>query len=141
MKNLLNNLSNEEKNRIREQHKGGMSIDTSKFKKLMESKLGNVKPLINEQVTGDTLDGQTIMELIVKSGSIGSSVKLSNGKTYTYTTEDVTTFPQMVYSGWCGPGTYTADQLPQGCSATVTLGTNLRFECDKQGCKKVDDIE
>jgi len=96
---------------------------------------------LKEQVTGDTLDGQTIVELIVKKGSIGSSVKLSNGKTYTYTTEDVTTFPQMVYSGWCGPGTYTADQLPQGCSATVTLGTNLRFECDKQGCKKVDDIE
>lgn len=96
---------------------------------------------LKEQVTGDTLDGQTIVELIVKKGSIGSSVKLSNGKTYTYTTEDVTTFPKMVYSGWCQPGTYTADQLTQGCSATVTLGTNLRFRCDKQGCKKEDDIE
>ena len=49
MKHLLNNLSQEEKNSIREQHFGGKSIDTSKFKKLLESTLGNVKPLINEQ--------------------------------------------------------------------------------------------
>jgi len=49
MKHLLNTLSTEEKNRIREQHDGGMSIDTSKFKKLTESKLGDSKPLINEQ--------------------------------------------------------------------------------------------
>jgi hypothetical protein len=41
MKHLLNNLSNEEKNRIREQYEGGMSVDNSRFKKLMESKLGN----------------------------------------------------------------------------------------------------
>jgi Zn/Cd-binding protein ZinT len=48
MKNLLNNLSSEEKNRIRGQYEGGMSVDTSKFKTLSESKLGNAKPLINE---------------------------------------------------------------------------------------------
>lgn len=49
MKHILNNLSNEEKNRIREQHEGGMSLDTSKFKKLLESTLGDVKPLIMEE--------------------------------------------------------------------------------------------
>ena len=48
MKHLLNNLSSEEKNRIREQYEGGMSVDTSKFKTLLESKLGDSKPLINE---------------------------------------------------------------------------------------------
>ena len=53
MKHLLNNLSNEEKNRIREQYEGGMKIDTSKFKKLLESQLGNSKPLVSEQ--GHTL--------------------------------------------------------------------------------------
>lgn len=53
MKHLLNDLSNEEKNRIREQHEGGIKIDTSKFRKLMESKLGNSKPLVSEQ--GHTL--------------------------------------------------------------------------------------
>lgn len=53
MKHLLNNLSNEEKNRIREQYEGGMKIDASKFKKLIESKLGSSKPLVSEQ--GHTL--------------------------------------------------------------------------------------
>lgn len=48
MKHLLNDLSNEEKNRIREQYEGGMSVDTSKFKKLVETKLGDAKPFLNE---------------------------------------------------------------------------------------------
>ena len=62
MKHLLNNLSNEEKNRIREQYEGGMSVDNSRFKKLMESKLGNVKPLITEEEnTGTT---QTISQML-----------------------------------------------------------------------------
>ena len=46
MKHLLNNLSEEEKNSIREQHEGGMKIDTSRFRTLLESKSGNVKPLV-----------------------------------------------------------------------------------------------
>ena len=49
MKHILKNLTNEEKNRIREQYEGGMSVDTSKFRSLLESKLGDVKPLISEQ--------------------------------------------------------------------------------------------
>ena len=49
MKHILNNLSSEEKNNIREQYEGGMSVDTSKFRSLLESKLGDVKPLISEQ--------------------------------------------------------------------------------------------
>ena len=49
MKHLLNGMPDWEKNSIREQYEGGMSIDASKFKKLMESKLGNVKPLITEE--------------------------------------------------------------------------------------------
>jgi hypothetical protein len=53
MKHLLNNLSEHEKNHIREQHTDKIKIDTSKFRKLMESKLGDVK-LISEQ---DTLGG------------------------------------------------------------------------------------
>jgi hypothetical protein len=49
MKHLLNEMSFEERQSILEQHSGGKSIDTSKFKRLMESKLGDVKPLISEQ--------------------------------------------------------------------------------------------
>lgn len=53
MKHLLNNLSEEEKNSIREQHEGGMKVNTDRFKKLMESKSGNVKPLINEELNNE----------------------------------------------------------------------------------------
>jgi hypothetical protein len=49
MKHLLNDLSQEEKNRILEQHSGGKIIDTSNFKRLLESKLGDSKPLVMEQ--------------------------------------------------------------------------------------------
>ena len=52
MKNLLNNLSEEEKNSIRRQHEGGMKVDTSRFKSLLENKMGNVRPLV-EQYTED----------------------------------------------------------------------------------------
>jgi hypothetical protein len=46
MKHILNNLSNEEKNSIREQHTGGMNVITENFSKLINSKLGDSKPLV-----------------------------------------------------------------------------------------------
>jgi hypothetical protein len=46
MKHLLNNLSEEEKNSIREQHAGGIRIVNEDFNKLINSKLGNVRPLV-----------------------------------------------------------------------------------------------
>lgn len=52
MKHILNNISQEEKQTILEQHSGGKFIDTSGFKRLLESKLGNVKPLVMEQTPG-----------------------------------------------------------------------------------------
>jgi len=51
MKHILNNIPQEEKNRILEQHRGGKSIDTTRFKALLESSMGNVKPLIMEGPT------------------------------------------------------------------------------------------
>lgn len=53
MKHLLNNLSENEKNSIREQHEGGMTIDTSRFKSLLENKLGNAKPLVENEEDED----------------------------------------------------------------------------------------
>ena len=44
MKHLLNNLSEEEKNSIREQHEGGRKILIENFKKLVETKSGDVRP-------------------------------------------------------------------------------------------------
>ena len=56
MKHLLNNLSEEEKNRIREQHEGGMKVNTERFKSLLESKMGNAKPLLSEKFTREQMD-------------------------------------------------------------------------------------
>ena len=50
MKHILNNLSEQEKNAIREQHTGGMKVMTENFSKLLNSKLGDSKPLVSEQV-------------------------------------------------------------------------------------------
>lgn len=52
MKHLFNNLSEEEKNRIIEQHIGGKEFIIENFNKLVDNKLGNVKPLINEDNVG-----------------------------------------------------------------------------------------
>jgi len=49
MKHILNDLSEQEKNSIREQHTGGMKVMTESFSKLLNSKLGDVKPLVSEQ--------------------------------------------------------------------------------------------
>ena len=48
MKHILNNLSEEEKNSIREQHTGGMKVMTENFSKLLNSKLGDSKPLTEQ---------------------------------------------------------------------------------------------
>ena len=58
MKHILNDLTEQEKNAIREQHTGGMKIINEKFSKLLNSKLGDVKPLVSEQTTNV---GQTIL--------------------------------------------------------------------------------
>jgi hypothetical protein len=49
MKHILNDLSEQEKNSIREQHTGGMKVMTESFSKLIHSTLGDSKPLVSEQ--------------------------------------------------------------------------------------------
>ncbi len=56
MKHLLNNIPDEEKNRILNLYSGQMKINNSKFNKLVENKLGNAKPLINENNDSDKKD-------------------------------------------------------------------------------------
>jgi hypothetical protein len=51
MKHILNNLSEQEKNSIREQHTGGMKVMTENFSKLLNSKLGDAKPLTEQSTT------------------------------------------------------------------------------------------
>jgi hypothetical protein len=64
MKHILNDLSEEEKNSIREQHTGGMKVMTESFSKLINSKLGDSKPLVFEQ----TKDGVTYSVQSLPSG-------------------------------------------------------------------------
>jgi len=54
VKHLLNNLTEQEKNSIREQHTGGMNVVTENFSKLIKTKSGDVKPLVNEQPSEPT---------------------------------------------------------------------------------------
>jgi hypothetical protein len=49
MKHLLNDLSEEVKNSIREQHSGGKKIVIENFNKLVNTKSGDVKLFLNEQ--------------------------------------------------------------------------------------------
>ena len=48
MKHLLNNISQEEKNSILEQHQGGMEVITENFQKMVNKKLGDVPTFLNE---------------------------------------------------------------------------------------------
>jgi hypothetical protein len=49
MKHILNNLTEEEKKSIREQHTGGIKIVNENFSKLIKATLGDSKPLVSEQ--------------------------------------------------------------------------------------------
>lgn len=48
MKHLLNDMTDAEKNAIREQHTGGIKVVTENFKKLINSKLGDSRPLVEQ---------------------------------------------------------------------------------------------
>jgi len=63
MKHILNNLSEEEKNAIREQHAGGMKVMTENFSKLINSKLGDSKPLVSEQMESPLRHQHTYIDL------------------------------------------------------------------------------
>ena len=66
-------MSEEEKNSIREQHTGGMKVMTENFTKLTNSKLGDSKPLVNEQVDGAETNenlGKLIQQGIKKATNI-----------------------------------------------------------------------
>lgn len=62
MKHLLNNLSEQEKNAIREQHTGGMKLSNEKFRNLVEGKLGDVKTLVKESNTSKRFGKKGIAE-------------------------------------------------------------------------------
>jgi len=52
MKHILNDLSEKEKKYILEQYKGEIKVVSENFNKLVNSKLGDAKPIINEALGG-----------------------------------------------------------------------------------------
>jgi hypothetical protein len=62
MKHLLNDMTEKEKNAIREQHTGGIKVMTEKFSKLLNSKLGDAKPILeqSEEKTKSGIVGKTV---------------------------------------------------------------------------------
>jgi hypothetical protein len=62
MKHLLNSMSEQEKNAIREQHTGGMKLSNEKFRNLVEGKLGDVKTLVKESNTSKRFGKKGIVE-------------------------------------------------------------------------------
>ena len=109
MKHLLNNLSEEEKNRIREQHTGGMNIFTKKFNKLSTEKSGNVKPLINEQESEINPQSQTEVKTVVNKVA---SEGIKN------VTPEMMSSPQFKgdYSGYVFGGTFNGVKYDWDCN-------------------------
>ena len=64
MKHILNEMSEEEKNSIRSQHTGSLQVQTERFKKLVENKLGNAKPLISEDFNNLSSDEELEEDII-----------------------------------------------------------------------------
>ena len=109
MKHLLNNLSEEEKNSIREQHEGGMKVNTENFKSLLESKLGNAKPLIIEQSTTQK-NIQTITNKVATEG-------IKN------VTPEMITAPQFkaTYSGYVFGGVFNDINYQWDCNGVEDM--------------------
>jgi len=80
MKHILNDLSNEEKNSIREQHTGGMKVMTENFSKLLNAKLGDAKPLVNEAEEEEDMDELIDVSVEVENPECWEEVKTSDGK-------------------------------------------------------------
>ena len=111
-------------------------MDKNRFKQLLESTMGNVKPLIMEQVTGDTQNKVTWDSF---------KERVQNGiNTYDYWTfyprnwgydPVIQTFkyPQMKYSGYKFVGTYPEGDVEDGIEkfsayATKIDGDNIIFK-------------
>ena len=76
MKHILNNLTEQEKSAIREQHTGGMKVMTENFSKLTNSKLGDSKPLVSEM--DDDFDETSIQNQIDENNNNSTTIAQSN---------------------------------------------------------------
>lgn len=112
MKHILNDLTEQEKNAIREQHSGGMKVMTENFSKLLNSKLGDSKPLVAEQTS--TPSPYTVGQVLT------NIIRSVDKKPYTIKIMDIG-------QGWVaakikGPGTYEGKKIDG--TGTYELNTN-----------------
>ncbi len=127
MKHILNDLSEQEKNSIREQHTGGMKVMTESFSKLINSKLGDVKPLVNEQPTLSAAN----TDLSCIDASLFSQTT-SDGKKY-YVIDKPSSIPGgvreriVLYNDGTGSITQTGDAGKWKCG---TSGVEFRIDDD-----------
>jgi hypothetical protein len=84
MKHILNNLTEEEKNSIREQHTGGKKIMIENFNKLINSKLGDSKPLMEEEETSskEGRNNPVWINLVSKLKNLSYSPKILTYNSY-----------------------------------------------------------
>jgi hypothetical protein len=107
MKHLLNDLSEQEKNSIREQHTGGMKVMTENFSRLLKSKSGDVKTLVAEQASISNMVGQAS-----GLGSLGNAIEISNEVgNFMAQTLPITTIYNMIKSAVKGDAKTFSDAL------------------------------
>jgi hypothetical protein len=113
MKHILNDLTEQEKNAIREQHTGGMKVMTENFSKLLNSKLGDSKPLVSEQTYTtkgtNTRGEQYDIKSPFKVGQTIKGKRSIDGQIYTITVGRVG--QGFIYGKIVGPGTYNNKPL------------------------------
>jgi hypothetical protein len=142
MKHLLNNLSQEEKDNIRRQHSGGMNVVTENFNRLLNNKLGNVRPLITEE-TSTSIEaslnqwgkniGQKIKGTQVLSYKIDFDDKpIDNGQSYwidsvtnVMTTDKVESLYDLTYVSVSTKGHRISDNLKGKTKVDIDFRFNM----------------
>jgi hypothetical protein len=127
MKHLLNDLSEKEKNSIREQHTGGIKIVNENFSKLINATLGDSKPLVNEQneytvkrIQGLVADGYketsqiNLPDGVYQMGGSGYQVNIMSPKDENVFTGYIILTENGIRGLWKGPINITNKQANGG---------------------------
>jgi hypothetical protein len=139
MKNLFNNMSEQEKKSILEQHKGGMNVMSENFFKLLGSKLGDVKPLSEQKfgspeptMAGGKMDNQMEAQMPnVKKGQSFNVNRSTDNQVYVLTIDNVQ--PRYITAKIKGPGKYEGKPLDGTGSFELTWdGMNYGFRGNQE---------
>lgn len=135
MKHLLNNLTEEEKNSIRNQHKDSIKVVTENFSRLINAKSGEVKPFLSEQDemgdeminkpgSGDNL--RASVNVVIKNLTKGTE---EDAKNKLYKTEDWSQLLSKIESG---------ENIPSWVKESRGYGVGVNV--DKKGYNAGDSI-